>query len=404
MHDGRLQRVYARRTLATAAQRLVAPVHGVHVGTRAAQVADVALEVGHLRDGLHLAQDARLRPAGDELALVRRDGAEGTTAEAAAMQGDGVAYHLVGGDALAAILGMGQARVGQVVDAVQLLGGGRRAGRVDHHRAPLHRLQQARGGILVALLLDVAEVLGLPPLVAQAVLVGVEHDVVRPGLHRSPRQEGRLRQVGDGSNGLLLQAAGQQSHGLLAHAVDQHVGPAVHQDAGAQAVLPVVVVRQPPHAGLDAPQDDGHVGVEAFQYLRVDHRGILGPHVGPRVGRIGIVAAQALVGGVLVHHRVHAPRTDAEEQPRPAQFAEVAQVVAPVGLRHDGHAQPLGLQDAPYDSRAEGGVVDVGIGTEQYHVQLFPPVQLDLLLGRRKPVGQSIVFHIKLIRIRTVQR
>ena len=64
----------------------------------------------------------------------------------------------------------------------------------------------------------------------------------------------------------------------------------------------------------------------------------------------------------------------------------------------------LGLQDAPYDSRAEGGVDDVGIGTEQYHVQIFPPVQLDLLLGRRKPVGQSVIFHIKLIRIRTVQR
>ena len=40
-------------------------------------------------------------------------------------------------------------------------------------------------------------------------------------------------------------AAGHLEDGLLAHAVDDDVGGRIAEDAGAQTVLPVVVVRQP---------------------------------------------------------------------------------------------------------------------------------------------------------------
>ena len=97
----------ARGATAALAEGAVAAAHAVHVGRGSAEVAEVALEVGHLRHGTHLAQDALLAAADNLLALVGGDGAEGAAAEAAAVDGDGVAYHLVGWDALVLVAGMG---------------------------------------------------------------------------------------------------------------------------------------------------------------------------------------------------------------------------------------------------------------------------------------------------------
>lgn len=102
----------ARGPFALAAQLLVSALHAVHVGAGSAQVAQVALEVGQLHDSLHLTQDAFLATAHDEFALMGGDGAECTSAEASAVDVDRVLDHVVGGDALALVLGMGQARVG----------------------------------------------------------------------------------------------------------------------------------------------------------------------------------------------------------------------------------------------------------------------------------------------------
>ena len=123
----------ARGAAAALAEVLVLAAHHIHIGGGTAEVAEGAAEVGHLGYLAHLAQDALLGAAHDVLALMSGDGAEGAPAEASAVDGDGVAYHLVGGDALAAILGMGEACVGQVVGAVGLLGGHRGEGRLDNN-------------------------------------------------------------------------------------------------------------------------------------------------------------------------------------------------------------------------------------------------------------------------------
>ena len=93
----------------------VASSHTVHVGTGATQVADVALEIGHAGNLFHFAEDALLAPAHDKLALMGADGAECAAAETASVEAYTVANHLIGGDALALVLRMRQARIGQVV-------------------------------------------------------------------------------------------------------------------------------------------------------------------------------------------------------------------------------------------------------------------------------------------------
>ena len=113
------------------ADAFVAPAHPVHIRRGTAEVGEVALEVGHLYHLLHLFQYALLRTAGDELALMGGDGAEGTAAKASAVDVDGVLDHIVGGDALALVLGMGLAGVGQVEGGVEFLCGHRGIWRVD---------------------------------------------------------------------------------------------------------------------------------------------------------------------------------------------------------------------------------------------------------------------------------
>lgn len=93
--------------LAVLAGLEIAPVHAVHIGRRTSEVAEVAFEPGHLNDLAHLAQDVLLGPAGDKLALVGGDGAEGAAAEAATMDVDAKLDHLEGGDGLALYFGWG---------------------------------------------------------------------------------------------------------------------------------------------------------------------------------------------------------------------------------------------------------------------------------------------------------
>ena len=133
------------------------------------------------------------------------------------------------------------------------------------------------------------------------------------------------------------QQAGYLEGGALAHAVVEQVGGGVGQYAGKQTVVPIVVVRQTAHGGLYARHDDGHIGIYLFQYASVDIGGAVGTETSLSTRRVGVVVAKATGSGVVVHHTVHRPAGDSEEETRTTKLAEIAQVVAPVGLRYDGH-------------------------------------------------------------------
>ena len=82
----------------------------------------------------------------------------------------------------------------------------------------------------------------------------------------------------------------------------------------------------------------------------------------------------------MVDQGVHGAGTHAEEQARSSELAEVAQVVAPVGLRHDGHLIPFVLEYARDDGHAERRMVDIGVAHEKDHVGLLPAQRVHLLL------------------------
>ena len=306
---------------------------------------------------------------------------------------------------------MRQARVGQVERLVDFGLGHGLEGRIDkrHLAVGTGCLPERCGVDAVRLLLDVSEIGGLERRVAQAVFVGGQHDVAI-GV-------GRLRQVGHGHAdcGLrhvldvgdalaVVEAPDELFQRQFAHAVDQHVGTALHQHSGQQAVFPIVVVREPAERSLDAAKHHRHVGIEAFEDVGVDNRRHVGTHPGAAVGSVGVVGAQTLVGRVVVDHGIHGAGRYGEEQARPAQLAKVAEVVAPVGLRHHGHAQALRLERAAHHGGRKRRVVDVGIARKDYDIGTVPPPQLHLLARGGQPVlqlwcavGTRLTVHTKMI-------
>lgn len=301
--------VDARRPLAVLTGFLVAPTHAIHVGRRTTEIRDIAFEAIHGDDLTSLAEDARLRATGDELALMGRDGAEGTAAETATMEIDRELDHFVGRYRLALVFRMRQTRVGKVIGLVHLFRCQRRIGRIDDRKLAVDSLQQSLGMHLIGLFLNMAEVLSLGFLTLQTLLVRVEQDVV---VADTPGDVFLLAEVDGLWNVMdvldiasLFELVAELDRVFLAHAIEDHVGTAVAEDALHQPVLPIVVVGEPSHGCLNAAQDHGHVGEELLQDLGVDNAGIVRPHVVAGIRTVGVVVAYAPVGCVAVDHGVH---------------------------------------------------------------------------------------------------
>ena len=379
-------RCKTRRFLALLANRQVLAPHLIHIGRRTAQVAYVTLEIGHLHHLLHLAQYRLLRTAGDELALMGRYGAERATAETASVHAHRMAYHLVGRNTLTIITRVRHARVRKVERSIDLLSCERRIRHIDQNSHVARLLPDASRMPLVALLLNMTEVLGLHFLVLHAVLEAVQHHIVlwvgigrylvdRTSHHRLRyvHQHRHLRlTLVDTRFHTVAHTGSNLDHRLLAHTVCNHVGIAVGKQTRTKSVFPVVVVRQSSQACLYATKDDRHIGKQLTQHTAIHDAWHVRTSPCPAIRRIGIVTAAATCSRIVVDHRIHSPRRDAEEKPRLAEFLEVAPIVAPVRLWHDSHTIAGSLEHAPDDSSTERRMIDVCITAEQNHVELFP--------------------------------
>ncbi len=293
------------------------------------------------------------------------------------MEVDGELYHLVSWDGLALVLRVRHTLVGQVERAVYLFRCHRRIRGIDDDIIAAYTLQESLRMHLVGLLLDVAEVLCLCLLVAQAFFVRVKYDIL--GLMYATgnlflmADECHLRQVADDAERLaVVECVGDGYCRLLAHAVADEVCRSIEQQTGAQAVFPVVVMGESAQGSLDAAEHDGHVGEQLAQYLGIDNACVLRAAVMATVGREGIFRTQSLGSGVFVDHRVHTPRGDGEEEARLTELLEVAEVAVPVRLWHNGHLISGSLKGTTYDGGTKGRVVHIGVAGKEYHIERVP--------------------------------
>ena len=157
--------------------------------------------------------------------------------------------------------------------------------------------------------------------------------------------------------------------------------------------------------GFDASRHYWHIGKQLFQNVAIHNGGIVGACSGPAIGRVGIIAATATIGGVVIHHRVHGPRAHAKKQPWRPQFLEIAQVVAPVGLRHNGNIKSMCLKHTTNHGCSHRGVIDIGITAKQDHINMIPAQVFDFLVGGGEPLpfNVSVIFAFIVVYTHRVQ-
>ena len=242
--------------------------------------------------------------------------------------------------------------------------------------------------------LDEVEVFRKSLAIGSAFFEGMQHNGIVTAFPAAAHPECNLR---DGAYLARiphrLDRPGQFKHRSLPHPVAEVIGRTPCQDGRKQLILPIVVVGKTPERGLDSTDDDRDIGIEFLENLRIYADGIIRPLSRLPFRGVGIVMTEPFPGGVVIDHRVHRAGIDTEIEPRSAEFPEVAQVVAPIGLWNDGHPVAEMLEIAGYAGCTEGRMVHKCVTCKQDHIDVVPSQCLNFPDGSRKHVIQVPQVH-----------
>ena len=281
------------------------------------------------------------------------------------------------------------AHIGERVHPVQLLALKRRHGRVLHQHLVAVVLEDrlAVDGVLVAVLDAVG--VGIGALVGLQRVVVIGFDRGKMHLFALFDEEDRAAHVADlADRHAAVEQLGHGDEDLLAHAVGNHVGAAVHEQGAAHPVVPVVVVREAAQRRLQPAEDDRNIAVGLADAVGIDDGGAVGAQSRLAAGGIVVVGALLLRGGVMRDHGVDVARADEEAEARPPERAERLRR-AEVRLCQKADAEARVLEHARDDRRAEGRVIHIGVAVDIDEIDLAPAPRLHLGAVHR----QKLLFH-----------
>ena len=276
------------------------------VGSGAAHIVDVALEILVLYHQLRFPEDGFMAAGLDDSSLVEGQGTEGAGTEAAPI-GNQAELHFLNGrhTTCLGITGMPGPHIGQVVDCIHFLGGQRLLRGILHHIFLAVGLSQPLGGEGVAVAVLNLKGFRILSLVGLYLLKGGQDDGGQAFIQRFGAERGAV----DVGNVFCLHACVQRirqfHNGLFAHAVHEDVRLAVQQNGALHAFAPVIVVAQAAKAGFDAADENGHILVGLADQIAVDDGGVVGALAHNTAGGEGIGFPLVLGNGVVVHHGVH---------------------------------------------------------------------------------------------------
>ena len=208
-------------------------MHAVHIRRRSSQVGDDAAPLGKRLQLLDLAQDGRFGARDDLLALVRGDGAERATSEAATVHTDRETNHLVGGNTLVFIFGVRQVLERQRVDGILVLLRDRKVRRINHYLLFPDGFDEAACLYFVALRFDMSEVLRMLAFILACSFMGMEEDIVFCDLDICGKV-GSLWNIGQRTAGSDMLR--YLHDGLLTHTIYEQIGFGIHQDRGFEGI------------------------------------------------------------------------------------------------------------------------------------------------------------------------
>ena len=371
-----------------AGSRLFVAGGAAEICRRPADVVDVALEIGRFRHFPRFAQNGFVAAHLHDAALMEGQRAERAAAEAATV-GNQTEAHLADGRHARPVGRMRQVPVRKIVDLVHFLRGKRLLRGILNDKFPRAvGLYEPLGAEGIGVLVLEEKALGIAPPVFLQFSVGRQpdriHDAVRVG--RAVDRSVDEGQIGGGK--AAVQRVRRLDDAALSHAVEQQVGLRVEQNGALEPVGPVIVVRQPPQAGLNAADQDGNLRVRAADEVAVDHRGVVRAPAGHAAGRVGVGAASVPAHGIVIDHGVHVPAGDEEAETRRAENIDRI-FVPPVGLGDDRDLIARVLQHPADNGVPEGGMIDIGVAYDVDEIRPFPAQRAHFL----RADGQKAAAH-----------
>ena len=142
-------------------------------------------------------------------------------------------------------------------------------------------------------------------------------------------------------------------------------------------------MRQSSHAGLYTANHDRHIWIQLLEDIAISNGTIVWSHSCPTLWRIGIIRTQTFSSCIMIHHRIHTPRSHSKEQAWSPQLGKVTIISTPIGLRNNRHFITCLLQHTTYYSRTKSGMIYICITREEDHIHFVPTTELHLLFGCR---------------------
>ena len=340
------------------------------IGRRSADVVDISLEAGHLRDGLCFFDDGFMAARGHHATLQERDRAERAGAKAAARVRKGELNLFNRGHAAQfVIIRMPGPLEGQGIDAVKFLAGERHIRLSLDHVALAVLLADGLAAHRVLLVVLHKECLTIFFLAGDAFLGGRNLNAAAQRGGSSVADAAHLGAFPCGC--AAAHPVRRDENGTLAHAEHQQVCAAVHKHAAANGIVPVIVVSKPAKGSFHAADGDRNIAecltdqVAVYNQRAVGALGALAAW-GVHVGRTALFR-----GGIVIDHAVNHAGGNEEAVIRPAKTLEVRGVL-PVRLSENGYAVTGSLKRTGNDGRTKGGMIDICVADDIDKIRRVP--------------------------------
>ena len=225
--------------------------------------------------------------------------------------------------AILVVNGMPGAHIGQVVNLIHLLLREGLSRWILHHTPFIILLGKL--ATAESILLQIFELKGLGKfaLVRAYFLIGRQRQIIPNVIHIGHLVAGPLHILNIANLHTLLQISGDFEKRPLTHAENQHIGTAVHQHGTAHGIRPIIIMRHAAQAGLNATDDNGHIGIKFPQAVAIDYSRPLRTEAGLAARRIRILMTHLFRRGKLIEQGIHIPRRDKKPQPWFSQAVKI---------------------------------------------------------------------------------
>ena len=337
---------------------------------RAADIMDIALEVGHLRDGFCFFKNGFMASRGDDAPLQKGNGAEGAGAETAAGVGDGELHLFDSGYAAErVIIRMPCALIWKRIGMIQLVAVQR------HIRNGLDEID------VTMLLTDGVTANGILLVILNKECLAVFLFALYTVLERRNFDASAHRRGGkktDTAHFSAFPGGCAAAHPIrgdenrtLAHAEHQQIRAAVYKDARTNGIVPVVIMREAAQRGFNAADGNRNIAIGFSNQMAVDVDCAIRTLCCLSAGRIDIRRAAAFGGGIMVDHAVNDAGGNEKTVIRTPKAFKIVRIF-PLRLSEHGNAITCGFQRADDDCRAEGRVIDICVTADIDKIRCIP--------------------------------